>query len=125
MRKVFFFLSAALMLTLLQLESFSNTPVSVIKVSDSSVDLQNKSRIMIRVYESFNHLGSKSEILITQDGKTERVELKMTKDSNRNDINKLIFDTLLKYLNNGYKIENSSAISIDVVAVTTYILIKE
>ena len=82
-------------------------------------------RVFIRIYESFINLGPKSEIVVTHGDKTETIALMTNEDSNRKDINKVIFKTLNKYFDNGYVIENSTTISIGSVGVTTYILEKK
>jgi hypothetical protein len=89
------------------------------------MDLDSIDRVFIRIYESFINKGPKSEIVITHGDKTETIALMTNEDSNRRDINNVIFKTLNKYFENGYVIENTNTISIGSVGVTTYILEKK
>ncbi|MBX7183139.1 MAG: hypothetical protein K1X82_13595 [Bacteroidia bacterium] len=112
--------------TIFNINSFGETKNNQVSFSKHLSTLPNDgNRIMIRIYESFGNMLQSSQIIITTGEQTEIIELKAAKTSNREENDKVIFKTLQKYFNAGYKIENSTATGApETYTVITYILIN-
>ncbi len=121
-------LLAIVSFTLLHFKSFALMKKPQKGTSNILVVLLNDdSRVMIRIYEAVPNSFQSSQIVITKDGETEKIDLKPLKAGNREENDKIIFQTLTRFLKKGYKIENSTSCGSNDVACTimTYILVKE